>query len=108
MEAQEVEVKVHPDAGMRGATSCAVSGDVGTKSSIGGRAGDGVFLVWSSVAWGEPMLPGGHFVSVSTAGLVGCCPGWPVSGSMAWWAHGAVSVRMRDGPGGRVSLPDHR
>ena len=59
------------------ATSRAVSGD---ESGIGGGASNGVFLVWSSRAWGEPMLSGGHFVSVSTAGLVGCCPGWPILG----------------------------
>ena len=45
-------------------------GDGRTEPGIGGRAGDGVFLVWPSGAWGEPMLPGGH-LSVSTAGLVG-------------------------------------
>ena len=54
-----------------------------------------MFLVWSSRARGEPMLPGGYFVSVSATGLVGCCPGWPVPGSMAWWTHGAGSVGKR-------------
>ena len=31
----------------------------------------GRFFVWPSGTWGEQMLPGGHFLSVSTAGLVG-------------------------------------
>ena len=43
-----------------GAAGRAGSGDVGTESSVGGRAGDGVFLVWL-----DTMLPSGHFVSVS-------------------------------------------
>ena len=61
----------------------------GRQHSIRGRTGDGVLLVWLSWAWG------GHFVSVSATGLVGCCPGWPILGSMAWWTHGTVSVGKR-------------
>ena len=92
--------------GNTGATSRSASGDVGTESSIKGRAGDGVFLVWSSRAWGEPMLPGGHFVSVSAAGMVGCCPGWPASGSMAWFQSGNEGWSGREGqpPGPVVTV----
>ena len=66
-----------------GATGHAGFGDVGTESSVGDRAGDGVFLVWSSRTRSELMLPGGHFISVFATGLVGYYPGWPISGGMA-------------------------
>ena len=59
------------------------SGDVGTESSVGGRAGDGVFFVWSSGTRSESMLPGEYFVSVFATGLVGYYQGWPISGGMA-------------------------
>ena len=77
------------------ATSRAGSRDIGTESSVGGRAGDGVFFVWSTGTHGESMLPGEYFVSVFATGLGGYYPGWPMSGGMAQWAHGAVSVVKR-------------
>ena len=58
-------------------------GDIGTESSVGGRAGDGVFFVWSSGAQSESMFPGEYFVSIFAIGLGGYYPGWPMSGGMA-------------------------
>ena len=66
-----------------GATGRAGPRDVGTESSVGGRTGDGVFLVWSPGTWSESMLPGGYFISVFANGLVGYYPGWPISGGLA-------------------------
>ena len=54
------------------ATAPIASGSVDTKPRIGGGgAGVGVFLVWSVGTWDQPMLPGGHCLSVFTAGMVG-------------------------------------
>ena len=84
-----------------------VSGDNDTKPRIGdGRAGDGVFLVWSFGIWGQPVLPGGHrFLFLP--------PGWTVdfravSGSVAWWVNGTLPVGKRGliragGPASRIS-----
>ena len=75
-----------------------IPGDIDTGPGFGGSgAGDGVLLVWSSRTWGQPVLPGGPFVPVFAAGMVGCFSKWPVS-----------SRETRDGPVGRVSLLDHR
>ena len=70
-EEKLAEVKVPWDSG------------IGTEFRVGGRAGDGVFFVWSSGARSETMLPGEYFVSIFATGLGGYCPGWPVSG-MVW------------------------
>ena len=51
------------------------SEDVGTQSSVGDRAGDGVFFVWSSGTQSELMLPGEYFVSVFATRLVSYYPG---------------------------------
>ena len=48
-EDNQAEVNVLPDTGTRGPPVTPFPGT----SSIGGRAGDGVFLVWLSGAWGE-------------------------------------------------------
>ena len=66
-----------------------------------------MLLVWSSGTWGQPVLPGRHFVPVLAAGMIGCFPEYQVV-----WPGGPMgrfqSGKTRDGPGGRVSLPDHR
>ena len=49
------------------------------KRSLSNREGEGVFLVRTPGTWGAPMFAGGHFFSVLVAGLVGGCPGWPIS-----------------------------
>ena len=82
-EDNPAEVKVSPDVGDREATGRAVSGDIGTESSVGSGAGVGVFFVWSSKARSESMLPGEYFVSLFATGLGGYVPGWPMSGGMA-------------------------
>ena len=65
------EEKVPPDAGARRPSVAPGCGNAGTEPVIRGRIGNGVFLVWPSGTWGEQMLPDGHFLSISTAGLVG-------------------------------------
>ena len=49
------------------------------KRPISNGVGEGVFLVRTPGTCGEPMFAGGHFFSVFVAGLVGGCPGWPIS-----------------------------
>ena len=78
-EDNPAEVKVPPDAGARRPS---VVPEVGVPGRTPGT-------------WGEQMLPGGHFVSVFTTGLVGGCPRWPIPGGMAWWSSGAVSSGKR-------------
>ena len=53
--------------------------------SISDGASEGVFLVRTTGTWGEQVFTGGHFFSVLVTGLVGGCPGWPVSGDTNWW-----------------------
>ena len=97
-EDNPAELKVPPDAG-------------GTEPGIGGGVGDGVFLVWSSGAWGEPMHPSGHFVSVSTTGRSvvvqdgQCRAVWP-GGSMAQFQSGNEGWSGREGqpPGPSVTV----
>ena len=45
----------------------------------------GVFLMRTSGIWDEPVFAGGHFFSILVDGMVGGCPGWPISGGMDWW-----------------------
>ena len=47
-------------------------------SKIGQDAG--VFLMWTTGTWSEPMFPNEHFFSISAAGMVGGCPEWPILG----------------------------
>ena len=65
-EDNPAEVTVPPDTGAQRPSVALGAGTPGRNQ----LAGDGV-LVWPSGTWGEQMLPGGHFLSVSTAGLVG-------------------------------------
>ena len=55
------------------------------KRSLSNGVSEGVFLVRTPGTWGEPVFAGGHFFSVLVAGLVGRCPGWPISGDTDRW-----------------------
>ena len=70
--------------------------DLHGKRPLGEGVGEGMFLGWTPGTWREPMFTSGHFFSVSATGVVGGCPKW------------GLLRETRDGPGGRVSLPDHR
>ena len=54
------------------------------KRSLSNVAGEGVFLMRTPGTWGEPMFTGEQFFSVLVAGLVGGCPGWPISSDTDW------------------------
>ena len=64
------------------------------KRTLNKGVGESVFLMWTPGTWGEPMFAGGHFFSILVAGMVGGCPGWPISGGM-----------VRTGGTGRWSTP---
>ena len=84
--------------GGEGASGCrsktasdhAGGGECRRESVIGGRAGDGVFLMWTPETWGEQMFLSGHFFSVLATGVVGRGTRWPISGSMAWGSSSMV------------------
>ena len=70
--------------------------------------GEGVFLMQTPGTWGEPIFAGGHFFFRS------CCrAGRWMSGMAYIERYGQAELECgllretRDGPGGRVSLPDH-
>ena len=76
-EDNPAEVKVPPDAGTWGSPVAPVPGTSAESPVLGAEP---VIVCFSC---GEPMLPGGHFISVFATGLVGYYPGWPISGGMA-------------------------
>ena len=59
--------------------------------------------------WGDPIFADGRIFPFSVAGLVGGCAEWPIPGlTDTWGCHEIILREKWDGPGGRVSLPDHR
>ena len=77
------DVKV-PAKGGTGIVIRCTGGERCGKRPISKGAGEGVFLVRTPGTWGEPVFAGGHFFSVLFAGLVGGCPGWPISNDTDW------------------------
>ena len=63
-----------------------------------------MFLVRTPGARGEPMFAGGHFFSVFAAGLVGGCPGWPISSDTDPWNR-RWSTPGNEGWSGREGQP---
>ena len=57
-----------------------VAGTWHGKRPLGEGVGEGVFLVWTSGTWGEPMFTSGHLFSIFATGVVGACLKWPISG----------------------------
>ena len=105
-EDNPAEVKVPPDAGARRPSVVPEVGIPGRSqlSEVGQ-----VFLVWTPGTWGEYMLPCGHFVPVLTAKVGRWMPKMASTGRYGMVGLGRGLLReMRDGPGGRVSLLDHR
>ena len=86
-----------------------VAGTWHGKRPLSEGVGEGVFLVWTPGTWGEPMFTSGHFFSISATG----CGRWMLEMANIG-RHGRTVLdwgllrETRDGPGGRVSLPDHR
>ena len=54
------------------------------KRTLNEGVGEGVFVIRTPRAWGEPVFAGGHFFFVFVSGMVGGCPGWPISGGTDW------------------------
>ena len=76
-ESRLVDGKVPPEEVLGSSSAVPTVGGAERGHSVMERGR--VFLVRTPGTRGEPMFAGGHFFSVLAAGLVGGCPGWPIS-----------------------------
>ena len=100
----QANVKVPPEEGM-GSSSAVPAAGGAQRGHSGMEWARGVLLMRTPGTWDEPVFAGGHLFSVLAAGLVGGCPGSPISGDTDLEC--GLLREARDGTGGRVSLPDH-